>query len=149
MVASRGLGIHLQGAIATCKRPLHSQLSCLHLPGSSAWGFLAAVAIPWRILYHWHKSQVLKGHREDGSGMVGGPDTHRCQWLGDVMQPVVAGMRGGHRNRSPQGFWMGGQECKKALPCSRLFPSQSVPSLPTPQQGPGSSHPYRCVCFFV
>lgn len=77
-----------------------------------------------------------------------GPGTYGCQWQGDAMQPVVAGMQ--PQNQTPQGFGMGGQECRAALPCSRPFPSQSVLSLPPPpQQGPGSSHPYRCVCFFV
>lgn len=34
--ANDGVGIHLQEAIAGCKRPLASQQSCLHIPGSSA-----------------------------------------------------------------------------------------------------------------
>lgn len=97
-----------------------------------------------------YKGQLLKDHQEDRSGMVGSTGTHRCQWQGDVMQPVVAGMHGGHQNQRPQGFGMGGQEYREALPWPRPFLSLSVLSLPSPpQEGPGSSHPYRCVCFFV
>lgn len=146
-MASRGVG-----AVAARKGPLASQLSCLHVPGSNTpevgMGISGHHSHPMEKLIPPYKGQLLKGQQENVCAMVGGPGIHRCQWQADVMEPVVAGMREGHQNQSPQGFWMGGQEFREALPCSRPFPSLSVPSPPPPQQGPGSSH-HRCVCFFV
>lgn len=50
MVTNHGVGIHLQGAIGAGKRPLTSQSSCVHVPGSTdpevGMGILAAVVIP-------------------------------------------------------------------------------------------------------
>lgn len=130
MVASCGIGTHQRGAVAAHKTPLASQLICLHVPGRSAPEVGMAISVhhghPMEELAPPYKGQLLKGHQEDRSGMVWGTGAHRCQWQGDVMQPVVAGMHRGHHSQRPQGFGMGGQEKLSPGP-DHFHPCQSCP----------------------
>lgn len=132
VVASHGAGIHPQGAVAACKRPLASQPSCLHLPGSSSpkagMGISGCCAHPTEELIPLYKGLVLKGHQEYSSGMVGGPGTHangremsRGAWL--------QGWGGGHTKiEAHKAFGREGRSAEKLSPAPDCFhPSQSCP----------------------
>lgn len=108
MVTNHGIGIHQWGAIGAGKTPLTSQLSCLHVPGSTdpevGMGIFGCCGHPMEEIILLCKGQVLKDHQKDRSDMLRGPGSLRCQWQGGVMQSMDAGMPKGHQNQSPLGF---------------------------------------------
>ena len=127
-VASRGVGIHPWGAIAAHKRPLVSQPSCLQVPGSSAPEVSMKLSghhgHPMEELIPPYKGPVLKGHRDDRSGMVRGP---RHPWV-----PMAGGCHTARGFRDawqtpkskPTGLWDGRTGVQRRCP---LLQTVSIP----------------------
>lgn len=90
MVTNHGVGSHLWGAVGAGKRPLTSQSSCLHVPGSTdpelSKGVFGCCSYSMEELVLLCKGQVLKGHQKDRSDIVRGPGCLRCQWQRGVMR---------------------------------------------------------------